>query len=386
MEHFLWGRMNRRITMSALLALLALSSYDARADTQKTLTDADLLTMAGNPYASGELPLGDAHYVLDAPRVGYIFLCHTMNESGGAGRDGGWIHGTSWNILSKLSVLGQVAWSNAQFDASVTGNQRVLAGNGLPTNHTTGIFPIQPSDPAYAFDRNPNSIAEQILRDTLPLNPVYSDTPYCMGGEVGVMLTGVPLFNGFDAGMRDAAAHEVQDSCSGHPQRSGQYHYHSLSKCIKDIGEKTVLGYAVDGFPITGPLVAPGKYLTTKDLDMCHGITSEIIQDGQKKITYHYVMTQDFPYSASCFRARPTRIGPSGGSGQHNQQMPQMQLQGGPPRMPPQEALSACSGKSDGASCGFISPRGDTISGTCRTPPAQSSLACVPMGMRGPRP
>jgi hypothetical protein len=54
-----------------------------------------------------------------------------------------------------------------------------------------------------------------------------------MGGEAGIMLTGVPLLNGFDAGMRDAAAHEVQDTCSGHPQREGQYHYHSLSPCIK---------------------------------------------------------------------------------------------------------------------------------------------------------
>ena len=124
------------------------------------------------------------------------------------------------------------------------------------------------------------------------------------------MLTGVPLFNGFDAKMRDAAAHEVQDSCNGHPQKSGQYHYHSLSACIKDVSEKTVIGYALDGYPITGPMVAPGRYLTTANLDECHGITSEIIEDGAKKITYHYVMTQDFPYSVSCFRGTPTRMGP----------------------------------------------------------------------------
>src|SRR6185369_301052 len=64
-------------------------------------------------------------------------------------------------------------------------------------------------------------------------------------------------------------------------------------------------------FPITGPLVAQGRYLTTDDLDECHGITSEIIQDEQKKTTYHYVMTQDFPYSVSCFRGKPVRLGPS---------------------------------------------------------------------------
>ncbi len=132
-----------------------------------------------------------------------------------------------------------------------------------------------------------------------------------MGMEAGIMLTGVPLFNGFDAGLRDAAAHELQDHCNGHPQKSGQYHYHSLSACLKDVSVKTVLGYALDGFPITGPMVANGKYLTTDDLDECHGITSEIVLDGQKTVSYHYVMTQDFPYSVSCFRAQPVRTDPA---------------------------------------------------------------------------
>jgi hypothetical protein len=125
-----------------------------------------------------------------------------------------------------------------------------------------------------------------------------------MGGEVGVMLTGVAIFNGFDAGGRDAGAWEVQDSCGGHPQKSGEYHYHTLSSCIKDISVKTVIGYALDGFPITGPTVAPNNILTTADLDECHGITSSYMVDGKTVTGYHYVMTQDFPYSVSCFRAQ----------------------------------------------------------------------------------
>jgi hypothetical protein len=125
-----------------------------------------------------------------------------------------------------------------------------------------------------------------------------------MGGEVGIMLTGVPLFNGFDAGLRDAAAHEVQDSCQGHPQVTGEYHYHSLSSCIKDVSVSTVIGFALDGFPITGPSVDKDKYLTTDNLDECHGITSEINLDGKKVTSYHYVMTEDFPYSVSCFKGK----------------------------------------------------------------------------------
>jgi len=44
--------------------------------------------------------------------------------------------------------------------------------------------------------------------------------------------------------------------------------------------------------------------LTTDDLDECHGITSQILLDGKLTTSYHYVMTQDFPYSVSCFRGK----------------------------------------------------------------------------------
>jgi hypothetical protein len=126
-----------------------------------------------------------------------------------------------------------------------------------------------------------------------------------MGGESGVMLTGVALFNAFDAAGRDAGAWEVQDACQGHPQVTGEYHYHTLSSCIKETSVSQVIGYALDGFPITGPKAGDKNYLTTSDLDECHGITSDVTIDSQKVTTYHYVMTQDFPYSVSCFRGIP---------------------------------------------------------------------------------
>lgn len=346
--------------------------------TQHVLTDSDLQAMTGDTYASGRnLPLGDGRYVTKGSRKGYIYLCHVMNGGGGAQVDGPWIHGDSWDASGKISVQGRVSWNDAAFANTSGSGKRVLSGNGLPTSHATGIFPVQSSDPAFQYDRNPNRIAPQTLLDVLPVNPVYSDEPSCMGGEAGVMLTGVPLFNGFDTGMRDAGAHEVQDSCNGHPQRSGQYHYHNLSACIKDIGEKAVIGYALDGFPITGPEVAPGKYLTTENLDECHGITSEIMEDGRKKVTYHYVMTQDFPYSVSCFRGTPTRTGPSdrGQSGPPDGGVPRGM--GEPGRKPPPEALEACSDKDRDSACEFTSPRGDQISGVCLSPPGRL-LACVP--------
>jgi hypothetical protein len=349
----------------------------------KAYTQDELLAMAGDDYANGTVPLGDHKYVTTGPKKGYIYLCHAnINGNAGAGVDGPWIGQTTWNFKQKTQVSGSVSWPNATFSDLVQGATRVITGNDEPLTHTTGIYPIQSSDAAYQYDRNPNSIKAQNLKYSLPADPTYSDTPYCMGGEVGIMLTGVPLFNGFDEPLRDAPAHELQDSCSGHPQVSGEYHYHSLSSCMKDTSITTVLGYALDGFPITGPVVTPGKYLTTNDLDECHGLTSEIIENGKKVTTYHYVMTYDFPYSASCFRGKPSTTGPSGGMGGQNPGSQASQgtgtqqggMQGG---TPPQAAIDACSGKTAGATCSFTGGRGETVSGTCGTPPG-SSLACMP--------
>ena len=339
-------------------------------DSTHVYTDQELLAEASNPYADGTVPLGDNKYVTDAPKKGYVYLCSAHKDNPGSSVIGPWVHGDSWNISQKISVAGSVSWPQATFSNTTTGLYRVLTGNGLPISHTTGTFPVASNDPAATYDPNPNTITAQHISATIPLNPVYSDTPYCMGGEVGIMLSGVPLFDAFDAGLRDAPAHELQDSCDGHPQGSGEYHYHSLSACFKDIGEKTVLGYAYDGYPITGPQVAANKFLTTDNLDECHGITSAITEDGTSVVTYHYVMTADFPYSVSCFHAKPTTIAPSAPSNQNSG------AGGGNRSGPPQAAIDACANMTVDASCSFDTPQG-SVDGTCRTPP-NSALACIP--------
>ncbi len=268
----------------------------------------------GDAYNDGILPVGDGKYTTSAAKKGYVYACSTYAQnlaSGGGGADtrGPWFatNNTEYNINKKIHVTGTVTWQGS-FTNTRNGTTRTIATNDLPS-HTTGIFPILSSDPAYAYDRNPNSIKAQNLTYTLNASPEYGD-PNCMGGQVGIMLTGVAIFNAFDAGGRDAGAWEVQDACSGHPEKSGEYHYHTLSSCIKDTSVSTVIGFALDGFPITGPKVGPQNILTTNDLDECHGITSDVTLDGKKVTMYHYVMTQDFPYSVSCFRA--TAIQPPG--------------------------------------------------------------------------
>jgi 4-amino-4-deoxy-L-arabinose transferase-like glycosyltransferase len=47
---------------------------------------------------------------------------------------------------------------------------------------------------------------------------------------------------------------------------------------------------------------------------------------------------------------------------------------------PPQQALEACAGDTQGAACSFSLPNGNTIHGSCITPPNSTDLACAPEG------
>ena len=277
-----------------------------------------------------KLPLGDGK-LSHAPKRGWIWACHTDPQAGGAQVVGPWINekeGT-YDLTAKLAVRGSVTWPHS-FKITREGDKRVFASNDFP-NHPTGHFPIARNDPAYKIDRNPNSIRRQSIRFELPAHPKLAKRARCAPGAVGILLTGVALFNALDAPGRDAVAHETQDSCHGHPQESGVYHYHSLTNCLNDKpdadGNSPLVGYAIDGFGIYGPY-ENGRQLTTSDLDACHGKTSVVKWDGRKVAMYHYVATVDFPYTVGCLRGSfdrsvvraiggppPRRRGPPGRGG-----------------------------------------------------------------------
>ena len=271
----------------------------------------------GNKYSDGLLPVGDGKYVSTGAKKGYVYACSQYAQAlhqggGGADERGPWFtnNNTEYDVSQKAHIAGNVSWPDATHSITVKGSKRVITTNDLPVGDTTGVYPVASSDPAYQYDRNPNSISAQSVSLSLTKTPTYG-VPKCMGGEVGVMTTGVLLFNAFDAGGRDAGAWEVQDHCDAHPEKDGVYHYHTLSSCISGLSFHHVIGWAFDGYPITGPYVkGKSDQLTTSGLDVCHGITSKVTIDGKSVTTYHYVMTQDFPYSVSCFRATPVTTGP----------------------------------------------------------------------------
>jgi hypothetical protein len=236
---------------------------------------------------------------------GYVFACNDDFRRGGAGHVGDWIAGDVWDPAGKLHVQGEVEWPTAAVSIVAQGESRIVTSNDLPDHHT-GIFPIAHDDPAYAIDPNPNAIAEQDVLYTLLANPELAEVPSCLRrGPIGVMVNGVLLFNALDDAGLDAAAHEVQDTCDGHPNGQDAYHYHRLSPCADLAGATEVIGYALDGFGITGPRKDDGSYYTSDDLDECHGTTSTIVWDGIEQTMYHYVMTPNFPYSIGCFRGAP---------------------------------------------------------------------------------
>lgn len=190
------------------------------------------------------------------------------------------------------------------------GQTRVITTNELPVGLPTGTFPIAPSDPAVAYDRNPNGIGSRRVTYELPANPVAAQSPTCTSlGPIGVTTDGVLLFNALDDAGRDAGAHEVQDSCHGHPNGGQIYHYHSISACLAAPrpGGALLVGYAFDGYGIYAEWNAAGHLPTNADLDACHGRTSLVDWDGTPRMQYHYDVTLEYPYTVGCFHGTPIR-------------------------------------------------------------------------------
>jgi hypothetical protein len=185
------------------------------------------------------------------------------------------------------------------FDANVkvTASEEawVVESDGIPT-HKTGAFPNA---------TNPNRILKQSYRFTIPRRPQKAartmPTPF---GPIGVAVNGVPFYNPYNAEGRDAVMGpnaEVFDSCCGHPDPMGRYHYHKYPSCVKSPfkesdGHSPLLGLMFDGFALYGPKGGDGRPPT--DLDECNGH-----EDAARG--YHYHATEAFPYLIGAYRGTP---------------------------------------------------------------------------------
>jgi hypothetical protein len=261
----------------------------------------------------------------------------------------------------------QRASGESEVSITVEDGKRVIVANGLP-DHATGKFPNRD---------NPNRIAPQRYRYTVPVTPTLATRPIPLRQQpFGIALNGVV----FDPGTAEAWKNDRDsgwryealggafslglDTNHGHVQPNGAYHYHGIPAALLErlSGGRprlTLLGWAADGYPIygkwgyrdpakpSGAVVAlrssyrlksgrrptaggqPGgvydgvfvedfEYVAgSGDLDECggrFGVTPEFPAG-----TYHYMLTEDFPFIPRFFRGVPdesfARRGPGGPGG-----------------------------------------------------------------------
>lgn len=245
-----------------------------------------------------------------------------------------------------------------QVSITSDGEYRYITGNGLP-NHAVGAFPNP---------HNPNEITVQSVDYRVPMSPSGAGSSSILG-PLGVAINGIkfdPGANEFWQGDRESGwqyeplggGRDLGVDCNfAHVQPDGSYHYHGMPQgLLNALGggvQMFFVGYASDGYPIyakygyadpndeaspvriivssyklkdgTRPDGPGGEYDGTfvqdfefvpflGDLDECNGRTGVTPDFG---MTYHYFLTDNFPYIPRCTKATPdatfAQAGPPGG-------------------------------------------------------------------------
>ena len=236
------------------------------------------------------------------------------------------IVGAAWACASSSSPTSATAGSTAstaspveapalyrKFQSAVTvtvsGTQVVLKSNGLPDHKSPywGTGNALYEAPASGMMLAPNTIATQSLTLRVPISPVVgtaSDTPL---GAMGIAVNGVAIFNQYAAGRSPLGAEILTfDRFNGHPQQSGQYHYHIEPLWLTgNNGASSLIGVLLDGFPVYGPREADASL--PAGLDSCNGHTHATTEVPAG--TYHYHVTTTPPYISGCYRGAPGAIG-----------------------------------------------------------------------------
>ena len=184
-------------------------------------------------------------------------------------------------------------------DIYLDGDYVVIKTTGLPDHkspyYTGDKFEAYNGTNA-SFMKNPNAIAQQNLTFRIPLKPkaasTHAATPL---GAIGISLNGIPFYNQY-AGPSQPLTNEINsfDQYNGHPQQTGQYHYHIEPLFLTSAkGKEALLGFLLDGFPVYGPR-ENGSVVPTASLDAYHGHT-HATADFPEGI-YHYHISADAPY------------------------------------------------------------------------------------------
>ncbi|MCV2402674.1 YHYH protein [Marinomonas sp. C2222] len=145
----------------------------------------------------------------------------------------------------------------------------------------------------------------------IPTNPMKAATPNELGtvSKVGISLSGVPIFSDAPSVLRTGHLPAL-DTCAGHVDPGGWYHYHGTASDINTVYEKegvqaecqltqsssALFGYAFDGIGIYGSTEENGEEPT--DLDACNGHVGYVPNKLEK--VYHYHASTNFPNLPKC--------------------------------------------------------------------------------------
>lgn len=226
--------------------------------------------------------------------------------------DGDTIEPTNYDITSILSKFD----GNAAVSYSVNGNTVTFTTTNLP-NHTSPYWPT--NNPLYEayngsnanFMINPNQISTQNITITVPLNPAEATVKQATSlGPIGISRNGIVFFNQYAGPNNQPLTSEIDsfDQWLGHPQNTGQYHYHLEPTYLTGIyGSDAFLGLLADGFPVYGP-VENGVTITNADLDDYHGHTHATADFPDGIYHYHITPNQDPYINGNGFFGTPGNI------------------------------------------------------------------------------
>ena len=198
-------------------------------------------------------------------------------------------------VLSKFSGTG--------LEVAINGSTVTFTSQNLP-NHPSPYWPSNNAlYEAYNgsnanFNLNPNTISSQNIVITVPLYPSEASSKQATAlGPIGMSRNGIVFYNQYAGPNNQPLTNEINsfDQYLGHPQNTGQYHYHiEPTYLTSQFGNEAFLGVLADGFPVYGP-VEDGQTITNSDLDAYHGHTHTNV-DFPSGIYHYHVTPNEDPY------------------------------------------------------------------------------------------
>ena len=216
---------------------------------------------------------------------------------------------TTSTTTSSASVPAMYKRFGSAVTVTLEGTNVVLKSNTVPDHKSPywGVGNALYEAPQAGMVVNPNLIVSQTLTLRVPMSPAVATTSDTPLGPIGMAVNGVPLFNQYAAGRSPLAAEIATfDRYDGHPQNTGQYHYHMEPFWLTTgNGASSLIGVLLDGFPVYGPKETDGS--TPSGLDSCNGHT-HATADVATGI-YHYHVTTASPYISGCFKGAAGSVG-----------------------------------------------------------------------------